>query len=80
MTTGQIFFGGMALLSGFWMTLKFSKALRTGRVLMGESPFANAATKANEPALYWLVVIAQLIGAVVAVAAGACAFLLWGPN
>ena len=80
MTAGQIFYGGLAVLMGIWMAVNASKALRTGRVLVGESPFGNSATKANQPALYWLIVIAQLIGALVGIAAGACAFLLWGPN
>jgi hypothetical protein len=79
-TTGQVFYGGLTLIAGIWMVFAAVKALRTGRVLVGESTFANSATRENQPALYWLVVIALIIGAVVAITAGACAFLLWGPR
>jgi hypothetical protein len=80
MTTGQIFYGGLFLVGGIWMALKALKALRAGRVLVGDSPFGNPATKANQPALYWLIVVAEMIGALVGIAAGVCAFFLWGPK
>jgi hypothetical protein len=80
MTAGQIFYGGLALLAGIGMALTAREALRTGSVFINDSPFGTPASRENQPALYWLVVVAMIIGAVVAIVAGACAFLLWGPR
>lgn len=76
MNTGRLLAGGMAICAGILLAVAARRALRTGRVPLGDKTLASVITRAEQPSVYWLAVASLITGAVVIGAAGALGVLL----
>lgn len=70
MNTGRLIAGGSALCAGVGLAAAARKALRTGRVPLGDKTLASVITRAEQPSVFWLAVVFLLTCAVVVGAAG----------